>query len=723
MATALTPAVVQPRRAPDDASAGTGAGGAHGADGGSGGDGGADVTAVAPRPLRTLPGFAAVFAGAALVGRLTVLDGGDISLVWPAAGVAVLWLLARSGRGLPWLDVAVLAVVSWLVTALTGTAVLDAVVLGLASAVQAATFCVLLRRWCPHLWAGRARTAFTRVEELWWFLLAAVVCSIASAPAVPVVLWLEGEAWSWPLVLVWLVRNAVGILVVGTLGFSVGSFVRERRSAPARPPGQRRLAPTRLGEHVAAVFLPPAMYGVWFVALESLPLAFPLIALTVWTGSRLRTRFVVAHDTAMGVTAIVFTLAGIGPFAAVGDEVTQVLVAHLYVGLVTVIGLSLALSRDERDRLVRDLRAAGDEAHTQAGLLATIVDTLDEGVTVTDATGRIVLRNSRATELMGGVTSTTGAVAASSYYGLYRLDGSPVPDAELPYRLALAHGSARDVELLVRNAGIPRGRVLSFSSALLPADAGTGVVTVMRDVTTQREELTRAAQVQASLLPASLPDVPGYAVAARFSPAGSVGGDFYDWQPVFGGLVVTLADVMGKGTGAAILAATSRSVLRSFGPERDVAAALVAAEEAMEADLAGAGAFVTVFHARVDIVTGTVTYADAGHGLSLVVRADGGSERLPALGLPLGVAPGTPRRTGTAHLDSGDLLLMFSDAVLDAIGGTVADLGRVEAAVRGAVSADAAAQAVLTLVADAGEQLDDLTVVAVRRDDVRDLLR
>ncbi|MGW6131125.1 SpoIIE family protein phosphatase [Cellulomonas sp. NPDC055163] len=709
MATAHAPAVERPGHGPDAAA--------------PVGGGAADRTVPAPRTLRTLPGFAVVYGGAALLGRLTVIDGGDISLVWPAAGVGVLWLLARSGGGLPWLDVAALALVSFLVTALTGTAVPDAVVLGVASAVQAATFCVLLRRWCPRLWGGRARAGFLRVEELWWFLLVAIACSVASAPAVPAVLWLEGEALSWPLVLVWVVRNAVGILVVGTLGLTVGSFVRERRRAPARPPGARRLAPARLAEHVAAVFLPPAMYAVWFVALESLPLAFPLIALTVWTGSRLRTRFVVAHDTAMGVTAIVFTLAGIGPFAAVGDQVTQVLIAHLYVGLVTVIGLSLALSRDERDRLVRDLRGASDEAHTQAELLATIVDTLDEGVTVTDATGRVVLRNSRASELMGGVTSPTGTVATSAYYGLFRPDGSPLPDDELPHRRAFADGTARDVDLLVRNVGVPRGRILSFSSARLPADAGSGVVTVMRDVTTQREELTRAAQVQASLLPASLPDVPGYAVAARFSPAGSVGGDFYDWQPAFGGLVVTLADVMGKGTGAAILAATSRSVLRSFGPERDVAAALVAAEEAMEADLAGAGAFVTVFHARVDIVTGAVTYADAGHGLTLVVRADGGSERLPALGLPLGVDPGAPRRSGTAHLGSGDLLLMFSDAVLDAIGGTVADLGRVEAAVRGAFSADAAAQAVLTLVAEAGEQLDDLTVVAVRRDDVRDLLR
>lgn len=673
-------------------------------------------------PWRMLLGFAAIYAGAALVGRLTVLEGGEISLVWPAAGVAVLWLAVRADGSLPRVDIAALAAVTWVVNVLTGSPALEALVLSGASVAQATTFCVLFRRWCPRIWAGAGRSAFVRVEELWWLVLTALLSSLVSGLLVPAVGWLAGDGWSWPLVLVWVVRNTVSILVVGTLGFSIGSWLHERRVARATPGAPRRVISARVGEHVAAVIVPPAMYGLWFVALESLPLAFPLIALTVWTGTRLRTRFVVAHDSAMGTTAIVFTLMGIGPFAAVGDEVTQVVVAQLYVGLVSVIGLALALSRDERDRLVRDVRAAGDEARAQAGLLATIVDTMDEGVTVTDAHGGILLRNRRASELMGGVTSTTGAVATSAYYGLYRADGSPLPDDELPYRRALAGHDVRDLDLLLRNQGVPRGRVLSFSSACLPAEAGGAVVTVMRDVTAQREELTRAAQVQASLLPASLPDVPGYEVAARFSPAGSVGGDFYDWQPVFGGLVVTLADVMGKGTGAAILAATSRSVLRSFGPERDVAAALVAAEEAMEVDLANAGAFVTVFHARVDVATGTVTYADAGHGLSLVVRADGRGERLPALGLPLGVDPGAPRRSGAAHLDPGDLLLMFSDAVLDAIGGTVADLGVVEAAVRGAASADDAAQAVLALVAAAGEQLDDLTVVAVRRDDARDVL-
>jgi PAS domain-containing protein len=694
-----------------------------------------------PAPPSSLPpgigpglttALAALYAIAALAGRHTAVQGGGVSLVWPAAGVAALWLAARGRGTVPRVDVAVMASLTWVVTVLTGAPATSATVLSLAAVVQAVTFCVLLRRWCPKVWDGGGRVPLTRVDELWRLLLAAALSSLVSAPLVPLASLDDG--WSWSLVLVWAVRNTVSILVFGVLAFSQRAWAHERRLArqaradaravvPVRPVvtgapgrgGSRRRRPDRLGEHVAAFLLAPAMYALWFVALERLPLAFPLLALTVWVGTRLRTRFVVLHDFVMGAMAIMFTLADIGPFAAVGDQVTQVVVAQLYVGLVSVIGLSLALAGDERDELVADLSAARDSAQGQAALLATIVDTMAEGVTVTSADGSILLRNPRAAQLMGGVVSQSGAIESSAFYGMFRLDGSPVPDAEIPYRQALAGTTVRGVDLLVRNAGLPRGRILSFSSAALPRDAGGGVVTVMHDVTAQREELARAAQVQVSLLPASTPDVRGYEVAARFSPAGSVGGDFYDWQHVWGGLVVTLADVMGKGTGAAILAATTRAVLRAHGAEHDVAATLVAAEDAMAADLAGSGAFVTVFRMRVESATGTVTYADAGHGLTLVVRGDGTSDRLVALGLPLGVVPGEARTSATTHLEPGDAIVTFSDAVLDAIGGSVDDLGQVEAAVRGATDADGAAHAVLTLVTGAGEQLDDLTVVVVRR--------
>jgi serine phosphatase RsbU (regulator of sigma subunit) len=194
-----------------------------------------------------------------------------------------------------------------------------------------------------------------------------------------------------------------------------------------------------------------------------------------------------------------------------------------------------------------------------------------------------------------------------------------------------------------------------------------------------------------------------------------VGGDFYDWQRLPEGLVLTMADVMGKGTAAAILAATTRSVLHAQPSLEDVAGTLAATERAMDADLLNAGAFVTMFRAYVDASDGSVSYTDAGHGLSLIVRPDGTSRRLPATGLPLGMLPGPTRVSARARLEPGDLLVTFSDGVLDALGGSISDLDQVRRAVRGTDTAEEAADAVLSLVDDARLADDDLTVLTLLR--------
>lgn len=228
-------------------------------------------------------------------------------------------------------------------------------------------------------------------------------------------------------------------------------------------------------------------------------------------------------------------------------------------------------------------------------------------------------------------------------------------------------------------------------------------------------ELERAAQVQAGLLPRGAPDVPGYEVAGACLPSRAVGGDFYDWTATDGGVVLSLVDVMGKGAGAGIMAASIRAVLRGSAYGADVAQSLLYAGAILHSDLSGAGVFATAFHAALDAATGDVCYADAGHGLTVVVRADGTHERLAATGLPLGVLDEEAREQRTVHLDPGDLLVTFSDGVLDLVDGTLAGVPPLVDAVRGAGSADAAVDAVLRLAVAAAERPDDITVVAVRR--------
>jgi sigma-B regulation protein RsbU (phosphoserine phosphatase) len=228
------------------------------------------------------------------------------------------------------------------------------------------------------------------------------------------------------------------------------------------------------------------------------------------------------------------------------------------------------------------------------------------------------------------------------------------------------------------------------------------------------EELRRAAEVQQGLLPQRLVDLSGYQLTGGCTPAQAVGGDFYDWYPVDDGVAFTLADVMGKGIGAAIIAATVRAVLRSGEHSTDASHDVSSAALALDSDLQQAGVFVTLFHGRLDAPSGEIRYIDAGHGLTLVVRADGGAKRLATTSLPLGLGLGGGWREHVVTLSPGDTLVSTSDGVLDLYDGSLAALDEVEAITRSARSAQEVVDALLAIAVPGAP--DDVTVVALRRD-------
>ncbi|WP_431218801.1 PP2C family protein-serine/threonine phosphatase [Leifsonia xyli] len=226
------------------------------------------------------------------------------------------------------------------------------------------------------------------------------------------------------------------------------------------------------------------------------------------------------------------------------------------------------------------------------------------------------------------------------------------------------------------------------------------------------DELDRAAIAQKGLLPRRKPRAPGYDVAAACEPSRGVSGDFYDWYDVGDDFCVSVADVMGKGMAAAIVAASVRTALRSAMDLADLEASVDAASRVVEEDLDQLATFVTLFHARVH-PDGAVDYVDAGHGLALVVRDRGPLERLDATSLPLGIPAFEPREHGAVRLGPRDALLCVSDGILDALGGDVA-LTRLEAIVRGSATAAGAVSRIVG-AARAGIPIDDMTAVVVRR--------
>ncbi|QXU52316.1 PP2C family protein-serine/threonine phosphatase [Rhodococcus sp. LW-XY12] len=249
---------------------------------------------------------------------------------------------------------------------------------------------------------------------------------------------------------------------------------------------------------------------------------------------------------------------------------------------------------------------------------------------------------------------------------------------------------------------------------------------------TQREldrsdELDRAAEIQKQLLPRPLSDLPGYEIATVCLPAFVVGGDFYDHYRLREGVVISVADVMGKGLGAAILASGVRSSLRGAGRvlERfgrrpvgvlDTGMALTLGAEHLADDFEHTGTFATSFVAAIEFSTGDVDHADAGHGLAAIRRADGGVEPLEGDGPPLGVFPATTWTSETAHLAPGDMLVVCSDGLLDLLDEN-SDPAALCRFVSGHPTPEALVAAARALTVNE-PPLDDVTVVAIRRNEM-----
>jgi serine phosphatase RsbU (regulator of sigma subunit) len=179
-------------------------------------------------------------------------------------------------------------------------------------------------------------------------------------------------------------------------------------------------------------------------------------------------------------------------------------------------------------------------------------------------------------------------------------------------------------------------------------------------------ELSRAARIQAELLPTKVPTLAGFELAARCMPAREVGGDFYDWQLATPDLLnLTMGDVMGKGMPAALLMTTVRATMRAVARPTSPAATIHATAAAIEADLLHAGSYVTLFHAQLDIARRRLGYVDAGHGHVFIRRADGTAMLLPARGMPLGIIANQTYDQGTVDLLPGDALVLYSDGLVD----------------------------------------------------------
>ena len=241
------------------------------------------------------------------------------------------------------------------------------------------------------------------------------------------------------------------------------------------------------------------------------------------------------------------------------------------------------------------------------------------------------------------------------------------------------------------------------------------------------QELRVARLIQQTLLPKEVPDLEGYKLAAYYQPAREVGGDFYDFLKLDDehlGLVV--GDVTDKGVPAAIVMATTRTMLRASAQRLDSPGeVLKRVNDVIVRDIPP-NMFITCLYAILNLESGLLRYANAGHDLPYRRRRSssnngGGAEELRATGMPLGLLPGMSYEEKEIVLDRGDSVLFYSDGLVEAhdphrqMFGFPRLQGLVGAHPGGATMVDFLLEELARFVGDSWEQEDDITLVTLQR--------
>lgn len=184
----------------------------------------------------------------------------------------------------------------------------------------------------------------------------------------------------------------------------------------------------------------------------------------------------------------------------------------------------------------------------------------------------------------------------------------------------------------------------------------------------RQEEIEEAHQIQERLVPAEIPQVAGYEIAAVWRPARSVGGDYFDVLKFNEkSLGVCIADVTGKGVPAALLMSNLQAAVRGSAEPELEPAQLCAHVNRITLPNVGADRFITFFYGLLDAPARRLAYVNAGHNPPLLVRRDGSCSRLKEGGPVLALLANWDCQRGKVDLAPGDRLILFTDGITEAL--------------------------------------------------------
>ena len=239
------------------------------------------------------------------------------------------------------------------------------------------------------------------------------------------------------------------------------------------------------------------------------------------------------------------------------------------------------------------------------------------------------------------------------------------------------------------------------------------------------QELQVARSIQQASLPKEVPTFEGWQISPFYQPAREVGGDFYDFLELKGGqLGVIVGDATGKGVPAALVMASTRSMIRAVAQgSNSPGDVLMKVNDPLVTDIPP-NMFVTCFYAILDPGSGLLVYANAGHVLPYLHR-NGGAEELRARGMPLGLMPGMSYEEKETTLEPGEAALLYSDGLVEAHDpqGEMFGFPRLRALVAEHGEERSVGRSLLeelySFVGEGWEQEDDITLLTLRRSTAR----
>jgi signal transduction histidine kinase len=424
---------------------------------------------------------------AALVGRSTSDEALGISLVWPLYGVGVLWIASGSRATRPW-DTLGLGL-------LTGATILADT--GDPPLVVVSVLLVVLTSWTWVLvtgWLQPDRSALSRPRTLWDLVVVLTASATSALFGAVLRTWGMGLLPTYDLetFLLLMVRNCSGILGPVSVGVLLLPYLRSGgRAEVRRVLAERADAPGRWVVEVVVMLALAAFLVREVFSGAAAPMAFTLVLLVVWASFRVPPVAAVALALVIGTAGVVATLRDRGQFEDFGGEpFTAAATAQAFLITLVLAALAIAIDVEERRRATERARAAEQVAEARATLFSTVVEHLDEGVTVITSDDDYTLRNRAAQRLtgLGGFLRPDPDDAGQPQM----LDdaGVPIPVPEMPHSRARAEGRVvRETVRLRSPSGVERR--VEISSIPIPGlgeDQRPVVVNTLRDVTAGHEE-------------------------------------------------------------------------------------------------------------------------------------------------------------------------------------------------------------------------------------------